>query len=158
MLRRITQEQTRLHIHLDSSHQSVYKRAVAFCLSPSRESGWEEVTYYGEAVFDPVTGAVRKPEWIYILVNKNIPGVCKIGYTTTSVEQRTREINSATGVITPWFPVYRYKCVLSRFVEEDVHQYLEEKGYRINPRREGFEIDPTTAREVIEAVGEKYKI
>ena len=115
-IKRITQEEAQYFVHLPSGY---LRRAVAFTLTPEGD-GWERVDYYGESIFDP-SGAIRKPEWVYILVNKDIPGVCKIGMTTTTVEQRVREINSATGVITPWYPVYRYRCVNSRFLEQDVH-------------------------------------
>ncbi len=90
-------------------------------------------------------------------MNKDIPGVCKIGMTTTSVEQRCREINSATGVISPWFPVYRFKCVNSYFLEQDVHKYLQDRGYRVSPNREGFYIDSQTAKEIIETLGQRYQ-
>jgi len=149
--RRITHDESRFYVHLPPGN---LHRAVAFTLTPI-EDGWERVDYYGESILDP-TGAIKRPEWVYILVNRDIPGVCKIGMTTTSVEQRCREINSATGVITPWYPVYRYKCVNSRYLEQDVHSYLEERGFRANPNREGFYIDSNTAREIIELLGEKY--
>lgn len=155
-MQRLTQEQAQFHIYLQPGSKFVCQRAVGFTLTPLKD-GWEQVNYYGEAIFDP-SGGIRKPEWVYILVNKDIPGICKIGMTTTSVEQRTREINSATGVISPWFPVYRYKCVNSYYLEQDVHTYLEEKGYRVSPNREGFYIDSKTAMEVIEVLGRQYQI
>lgn len=154
-MKRLTQEQAQYHIFLTPNSRHICQRAVGFTLTPL-EDGWEQVNYYGEAIFDP-SGGIRKPEWVYILVNKDIPGICKIGMTTTSVEQRTREINSATGVISPWFPVYRYKCVNSYYLEQDVHDYLEEKGYRVSPNREGFYIDSKTAMEVIELLGSNYQ-
>jgi hypothetical protein len=151
--KRITVEESKYHIKLQPGEIDM---SVAFTLTPVEgQPGVEEVTYYGESVFDDM-GNIRAPEWVYVLVNRSVPGVCKIGMTTTSVEQRTKEINSATGVITPWFPVFQFKCVNSRYLEKEVHKYLQEKGHRLNHRREGFEIDPTTASEVIRKLGEKY--
>lgn len=155
MLQKISPEEALYYLPLDSEDPHTPSRAIAFTLLPL-EDGWEEVKYYGPAIFDS-SGAIRKPEWVYILVNKDIPGVCKIGMTTTSVEQRCREINSATGVISPWFPVYRYKCVNSYFLEQDVHRHLEKAGYRVNPNREGFYVDSNTARNVIETLGKAYQ-
>jgi hypothetical protein len=155
MLKRITQDESQFYLHLDSENPSTPSRAVAFTLTDLGD-GWERVDYFGESIFDP-TGSIRKPEWVYVLVNKDIPGVSKIGMTTTSVEQRCREINSATGVISPWFPVYRFKCVNSYFLEQDVHKYLQDKGYRVSPNREGFYIDSQTAKEVIESLGQRYQ-
>lgn len=78
--------------------------------------------------------------------------------TTTSVAQRVKEINSATGVITPWFPVYRYKCLNSRALEQAVHQKLENMGYRVNPKREGFEIRSEDAIAIIEEIAKEMTV
>lgn len=102
-------------------------------------------------------GNVRKPEWVYVLVNRLIPGVVKIGMTTTTVSQRVKEINQATGVIEKWFPIYTYKCVHSHDLELEIHKYLEANGHRINPNREGFDLDVETAINVIEDLGRKYQ-
>ncbi len=155
MLKRISQEDAHYYMPLVGEQYNKMQRAVAFTLTDLGD-GWERVDYYGESIFDP-SGAIRKPEWVYVLVNKDIPGVCKIGMTTTSVEQRCREINSATGVISPWFPVYRFKCVNSYFLEQDVHKYLQDRGYRVSPNREGFYIDSQTAKEIIETLGQRYQ-
>ena len=159
-MKRITPEEAHFYIKLEESDPLRIKKAVAYTLTPSKEpefQGWEDVTYYGEGIIDP-TLSIRKPEWVYVLVNKSIPGICKIGMTTTSVSQRVKEINYATGVITPWFPVFKYKCINSRVLERAVHQHLEELGYRVNPRREGFEIDSKSAVEIIKAMGEKLTV
>ena len=41
--------------------------------------------------------------------------------TTNTVEERAKQINAATGVPTPWIPVYRFKCYGSRYLEQEVH-------------------------------------
>jgi len=74
------------------------------------------------------------------------------------VTQRVQEINSATGVITPWFPVFKYKCINSRVLEQAVHQHLEGLGHRINPKREGFEIESNIAIGIIKELGEKLTV
>ena len=43
-----------------------------------------------------------KRGWLYILSRKDEPDVLKIGMTTRSVEDRVKEINSATGVLIPY--------------------------------------------------------
>ena len=154
-MKRLTLDQAQYHVYLPPSSNQLCQRAIGFTLTPLGD-GWEQVNYYGDAIFDP-SGGIRKPEWVYILVNKDIPGVCKIGMTTTSVEQRTREINSSTGVISPWFPVFRYKCVNAYYLEQDVHQYLQERGYRVSTKREGFYIDSKSAADIIEALGQDYQ-
>ena len=156
-MKRIPLEDTKYYIKLEGEDPYKMRKAVAFTLTASDEPGWEDVTYYGEGILDP-TSSVRRPEWVYVLVNKSIPGICKIGMTTTSVNQRIREINSATGVITPWFSVYKYKCINSRVLEGAVHEYLEKLGYRVNPKREGFEISSQAAIEVIKELGDRLTV
>lgn len=130
-------------------------QAIAFTLSPS-DGNFENVTYYGEAWIDPSSG-VKNPHWIYVLVNPSMSGICKIGYTTTSVYQRVREINASTGVLTPYYPVFSYKCGNGKLLEQEIHNELERMGYRINNKREGFEISSDLAAKIIESIGEKYK-
>lgn len=155
-MRKLTEEEANFHIKLGSGQTY---RAVGYTLTACAEDGWEgweDVTYYGESVFD-ASGAIRKPEWVYVLVNKSIPGICKIGMTTTTVKDRCDEINASSGVITPWFPVYSYKCANSRYLEREVHETLQKMGHRVNPRREGFEIPSSQAISVIEDLGYKYQ-
>jgi hypothetical protein len=159
-MKRITLEEANYYIKLEETDPYRCRKAVAFTLTPSTDpgfEGWEDVTYFGEGILDP-TLSVKKPEWVYVLVNKTIPGICKIGMTTTSVTQRVQEINSATGVITPWFPVFKYKCINSRVLEQAVHQHLEGLGHRINPKREGFEIESNIAIGIIKELGEKLTV
>ncbi|MEY4334328.1 MAG: hypothetical protein RLZZ196_3071 [Bacteroidota bacterium] len=154
-IKRISVEESQFYVPLRKGDMD---RAIAFALFDSKDHpGWEDVRYFGESIFD-ASGAIRRPEWVYVLVNKSVPGICKIGMTTISVTQRIHEINGATGVITPWFPVFEYKCVNSKYLEREVHDYLEKNGYRVNPRREGFEIDSLTAASIIERLGEKYQV
>lgn len=159
-MKQITLEEAKHYVKLDESDPYRIRKAVAYTLTPCDEpgwEGWEAVDYYGEGIIDP-TLSVKKPEWVYVLVNKSIPGICKIGMTTTSVDQRVKEINSATGVITPWISVFKYKCINSRILEQAVHQHLEKLGYRVNPKREGFEISSKDAISVIELLGEQLTV
>lgn len=156
-MKRISQDQAKYRLKIDFEDELGLIRANAYTLTPSEENGWEDVTYYSEAVIDP-TGTVFKPEWVYVLVNKSMPGICKIGMTTTSVTQRTKEINSATGVITPWFSVYKHKCLNSREIERRVHSRLDDLGARINCKREGFECSTELAISVIKDIASKFEL
>ena len=154
-MRRITTEQAQYHVPIDVINDPFWSdKAVAFTLTPV-DDRWEEVRYYGEAIIDS-SGSVRNPQWVYVLVNKSMPGICKIGMTTKTVPERVKEINSATGVITPWFPVYKHKCVNAREVERDVHVKLEQRGFRVNPNREGFDVSSHVAIEAIKEVADRY--
>jgi len=156
-MKKITEDQAKFRVKIDIEDYSGLSRADAYTLTPSEEPGWEDVTYYGEAVIDP-TGTVFKPEWVYVLVNKGVPGVCKVGMTTTSVSQRTKELNSATGVITPWFSVYKHKCLNSREIERRVHDKLQALGTRVNSRREGFECSTELAISIIKEVASEFEL
>jgi hypothetical protein len=156
-MKRISPEETHFYVKLIDDDPRKMEKAVAFTLTDSDAPGWQDVTYYGEGILDP-TSSIKKPEWVYVLVNKSMPGICKIGMTTTSVNQRVKEINKATGVITPWFPVYKYKCINSLILEKAVHEHLGKLGYRVNPKREGFEIDSNTAITVIKEIGERLTV
>jgi hypothetical protein len=145
-----------LHINPHHSHH-----VVGFTLTPiDGEPGWEKVTYYGKKFVDPITndGSSNLPHYIYILINPSVPGICKIGKTTTTVYDRVKQINQATGVIVPWEPVFSFPCTDCHSLERDIHEYLAARGVRVNPRREGFNIDIDSARSIVEKLGKKYKI
>jgi T5orf172 domain-containing protein len=134
-----------------------YVEAIAFTLSPDPEdSKFELVTYYGESLRE-LNGSRRKPEWIYVLMNKLCHGILKIGYTSKSIYQRVNEINSATGVISPWIIAFGYKCIDGYQLEQELHRYLENKGIRINPKREGFELEIDDAIDIIEEIGARFR-
>lgn len=154
---RITQEETKNYRLLDIDKDFRYGMdcAVAFTLTPILNSYEEKVSYFGEAFIDPTTSAL-KPQWVYVLVNKSVPFTVKIGMTTTSVAQRSKEISAATGVITPWYPVFSLKVGNAYLLEQEVHQYLEDRGVRVSPRREGFEITSEEAIAVIKELSKKY--
>ena len=161
-LKRITAEEAKGYVRLTKEEFDWHSKAVAYTMLPSKDpnraaDGWEDLEYYMEGILDPSYSS-KSPEYVYVLVNKGVPGICKIGMTTTSVPQRVREINSATGVITPWFAVYQYKCINSYALEQAVHRHLEDLGYRVNPNREGFEIESGEAVQVIEAIGKRLTV
>lgn len=162
-LKRITQEEARYYVEVDRDDPFRWSKTVAFTSTPTKdpklaeEGGWEDITYYSKGILDP-TLSVHKPEWVYVLVNKGMPGICKVGMTTTSVRQRVQEINSATGVITPWIAVYKWECINALELEQAVHRELQSLGYRVNPKREGFEVPSEVAIAAIERLGEKLTV
>ena len=88
--------------------------------------------------------------YIYLLVNKRLHGLVKIGFTETTVEQRLYEINCATGVAEK-FEVYKsYKVKNAQKVESLIHEKL--KKYRTRPHKEFFEIKPSAAMEYVEKI------
>jgi len=148
-MKRVTIEESHYYIKLQSGNA---RKADAFVLIPDKD-GWDHVQYLANAIVDP-SGATRPTEYVYVLVNKSVPNMVKIGMTTSTPDARAKEISSATGVAVPWIPVYWFKCYRSDLLEAEVHDYFKE--YRVNHKREMFEIDSYTAQRVIEDLGYKY--
>ena len=145
----VTPEESQYYIKLSPDKM---RKATAFTLIPE-DNGWENVYYLTDAFMD-ASGAVRQLEYIYVLINKSMPGMVKIGMTTNTPDQRAREISKATGVPTPWICVYFFKCYRSDLLEKEIHDYLSE--YRVNTHREMFSIDSYTAQQIIEQLGKNY--
>ena len=78
----------------------------------------------------------------------------KIGMTTDTPVKRARDINRATGIPTPWVPVWSLKCYSSYILEQRVHEHLSQ--YRVADNREMFRIDSVTAQRVIEDLGRDF--
>ena len=150
-MKRVTPEEAQYYIQLP---QNKFHKAEAFTLIPCGD-GWEEVIYLASAFMDS-SGGVRKPEYVYVLVNKSVPGMVKIGMTTNTPDERARQISAATGVPTPWVPVYSFKCFRSDLLESEIHEYFD--IHRVNSHREMFEVDSVTAQNVIEELGQRYSI
>ena len=79
-------------------------------------------------------------EIIYVLTNEAMAGYVKIGRTSTSLEQRIRELNSSTSVPLPFTAFYACTVKDAQFVEHQLHDAFDDS--RVNPRREFFRIAP----------------
>ncbi len=79
-------------------------------------------------------------EIIYILTNEAMPGYVKIGKTSTSLEQRIRELSGSTSVPLPFTCFYACTVKDASFVEHQLHDAFDNS--RVNPRREFFQISP----------------
>ena len=132
--------------------------AAYFTLTPL-EDGWDKVTYYTNrprniVVPKGLTGA----QYIYILTNHLMPGLCKIGFTKNKPSERVKQINAATGVAEDFDVVYQYPCFNAHDLEKEIHIYLESQGFRVNKKKEFFNITVDQAISVIERIGEPYKM
>ncbi|MDP1760541.1 MAG: GIY-YIG nuclease family protein [Candidatus Woesebacteria bacterium] len=79
-------------------------------------------------------------EIIYILTNEAMPGYVKIGKTSTSFEQRIRELSGSTSIPLPFTCFYACTVKDSAFVEHQLHDAFDNN--RVNSRREFFQIAP----------------
>ena len=91
-----------------------------------------------------------EPGWVYVLSNKSMPGIYKIGYTTRSPAQRLEEANTPD----TWRPPTPYVIEFARHVaeanpkEQRIHRAL--KRYRVTPGREFFSTDLDEIRNLFE--------
>lgn len=74
--------------------------------------------------------------WVYVLSNEAMPGIYKIGMTTTSPEVRAREVSQGTGVPMPYVVEHAFHSQSPKEDESSIHDILSE--YRLNPNREFF--------------------
>jgi hypothetical protein len=133
-------------------------KAIAYTLTPSNEpgyEGWEDVTYYQDSPFAQ-DGSLTPTEFVYVLVNSSCPGMVKIGMTVRNVETRAKEISGATGVPTPWVPIYSFKCFNSYKLEQELHAHLD--AVRVSDNREMFYMKSIDAIRIVEQLGEKYSV
>ncbi len=95
-------------------------------------------------------------QWVYIMSNASMPGLVKIGMTTTSPQQRNEELGSATGVPTPFTLEYFVKVRNALEAEQAIHRDLA--AYRVNRRREFFEIDLKSAIRAVNSVAKHRRL
>ena len=158
-IKRITNEQAHFYKLLDSdklSPEEVCRKSVAFTLTPDPASpGWEFVHYYQESPIDQ-SGGLVPTEYVYVLVNKSMPDMVKIGMTVHDVEERAKEISGATGVPTPWVPVFSFKCFNSYKLEQELHEHLN--AVRVAGNREMFYMHSRDAITTVKKLGDKYTL
>jgi len=86
-------------------------------------------------------------EIVYVLTNEAMDGMFKIGRTSTSVEQRIRELDN-TSMPLPFQCFYAAEVHDSVVVEGKLHRIFSDK--RIRSNREFFRVDANQVREAIQ--------
>ena len=86
-------------------------------------------------------------EIVYVLTNEAMEGMVKIGRTTTSIEQRIRELDN-TSMPLPFQCFYAAEVGNSALVEGKLHRIFTDK--RIRSNREFFRVDPNQVKEAIQ--------
>ena len=84
--------------------------------------------------------------WVYLIVNKAMPGLVKIGFSTKDPKLRARELNN-TGSPYPYEVVYDVLVCQPRKIEKHLHE-------RFLDLREGKEWFRTSATEIINTIRE----
>lgn len=86
---------------------------------------------------------------LYVLRNKSIPGLLKIGFTTRTIEERVAELGASTSAPTPFEVLFYFACSDPQGDESLAHKAL--RKYRVNQQREFFQISETKALEILRA-------
>ncbi len=123
-------------------------------LFPASE-GWESVYYYTNRLKDHFSTINTDYQYVYILTNKTMPGLVKIGFTDKTPQKRVEGLNKASGVPVGFDIEWAFPCFNAIRLEKEVHDYFD--GYRLRKNREFFRLDVETAKEVIRELGEKYQ-
>lgn len=87
--------------------------------------------------------------YIYVLSNKSMPGLLKIGRTDRRPETRAKELTSATGVPIAFEIEFSVLVSDSIAAESFIHRTLETKGLRLAQNREFFKINLDQAIELL---------
>jgi hypothetical protein len=89
---------------------------------------------------------------VYVLTNPAMPGLVKIGETANEIHNRLNELNT-TGVPFPFDCPYACEVEDRKLVETSLHRAFF--PYRVNPRREFFEIAPEQAIVILRLFSKK---
>ena len=84
---------------------------------------------------------------VYILVNKDMPGLIKIGHTSGTAGERAKKLSQSTSVPSPFEVAYETPCDQAKQLERTMHRQLAQ--YR-RPRREFFECSVEYAISLLE--------
>jgi hypothetical protein len=153
-MKRISIEQSKKYI---SQHENIMGDEYSFfTIHDVDDEGWEQVEYFVNKRKDTNLSYTGEGQWVYVLSNKSMPGILKIGYTKLDPIKRLKQLSTATGVVVPFELEFSFKCYNAESLEREIHEYLNE--YRINNRREFFKINIELVKETILNLGDKYKI
>jgi len=114
------------------------------------EYGWSKITYYTNKPKREFAGS-HGEQFVYVLTNKYMPGIVKIGYTSLNPYDRDLILSKSTGVPDEFNMDYDFRCVDGKKLEYMVHQHLDK--YRIKKKREFFKMEIDDAINTIVTIG-----
>lgn len=85
---------------------------------------------------------LETPGHVYILKNKSMPGLLKVGMTTKGVSRRICQLSSSTGVPTPFELVAEFETPTPRLHESVAHEIMTPTRVSC---KEFFSVDEDTA-------------
>ena len=157
-LKRISIEEARQFITVaddfTGADPSYFTLTPSLSTQYSEKEGWETVTYYTNRSRTLQYTPNSNKQYVYVLTNESMPGLCKIGFTKSIPDKRAKQINAATGVAQDFIVEYAYPCFNGHDLEQEVHEYLD--PYRVNKNREFFRVTVGEAKAVIGRLGKRY--
>lgn len=90
--------------------------------------------------------------FVYALGNELMPGLFKIGHTKYHPAIRAKQLSGATGCPIPFNLLAFFSSEIAHSDEVQIHEEL--KQYRVNDKREFFEVPPN----IILTIFEKYSL
>ena len=90
--------------------------------------------------------------FVYVLTNESMPGIVKIGMTTSPIESRMLQLDT-TGVPLPFECYYAARVNDQKRVEKALHEAFGD--HRVRKTREFFRLDPYKAKVILELVAEE---
>jgi hypothetical protein len=153
VLKKLTVEEAQAFIPVSMENSDELENAYFYTMVPMG-NGWDEIQYYtNRPVQHWRTGPYNG--WIYILSNRTMPGLFKIGHTKNNPEDRAKEISRATGVPIPFEIEWAFNCYDSDMLEKEIHRALD--SFRYTSNKEFFEISLNEAKETIRKLGSAYR-
>ncbi len=92
---------------------------------------------------------------VYILYNRAMRGLLKIGKTTRLPDERARELSADTAVPAPFYVAYSCRVSNCDLAEELIHREL--KAWRQSEDREFFSLELEVAIKVVESIAWRFQ-
>ena len=154
-LQRITPQEALTYVSVDEDLTNLGASFYTIETDPL-DNEWDIVRYYTSRrtnLYENREG--DGDSWIYILTNKSIPSMVKIGFTQIEPHIRAKQISRSTGVPTGFDVAFAFRCFNAKSLEFEIHKYLH--PYRVSNDREFFQIGIEESKKVIMELGSKYK-
>ena len=144
------------HTYIPVEEDFTNSEAAFYTLTPDPEDpSWDKVTYYTarrKNLYENREG--DGDSWVYVLSNKTMPNLVKIGYTDKTPDKRAEQVSRGTGVPVKFSVEFAFRCFNARALEYEIHKYLDQ--YRVNNDREFFQLTVDEAKEAIQKLGQRY--
>tara|TARA_R110000803_G_scaffold81546_1_gene147493 strand:+ start:225 stop:677 length:453 start_codon:yes stop_codon:yes gene_type:complete len=149
-MEKISNEEAKKHVPYDRTRTSL--PPSHFTVKVEKD-GWEKIEYYTYRLRQSVNGG-EGDQSVYVLENKSMPGMLKIGYTKGDPNDRAEQLSKSTGVPTPYKVIFSHNCFNGERIERATHKHFKSK--RVRTEREFFYVTLEEAKKTIQEIGVRY--